>query len=89
MPDHMTKRIRESLNRKPVTPEDELQIAIDEMARDIALIEPDPTDWAWWVGYLLEQMELQAEKRGMHADFEEMLESLYDNLIKRMINDQL
>jgi hypothetical protein len=37
------------LNRKSITPEQELQDALDEMARDIALIEPDLKYWGGWV----------------------------------------
>jgi hypothetical protein len=44
MPDYMAKRISEVVNKKPITPEDELQDALEEMARDIALIEPDLVD---------------------------------------------
>jgi hypothetical protein len=46
MPDDLSKKISEALNRKSITPEDELQDAFEDMARDIALIEPDPMDWA-------------------------------------------
>jgi hypothetical protein len=34
------------------------------MARDIALIEPNPLDGGEWVSYLLEQMDGEAERRG-------------------------
>ena len=46
------------------------------MARDIALIEPNPVDWVGWVTYLLEQMEEEAENRGIRSDYEEMLMEL-------------
>jgi hypothetical protein len=46
MPNDLAKQVKDALNRKPITPEDELQDVLDEMARDIALIEPDPKDWA-------------------------------------------
>ena len=46
MPDHMARKVKESINRKRITPEDELQKALDEMARAIALMEPDPQDLA-------------------------------------------
>jgi hypothetical protein len=49
MPDYLAKRISEALNRKSITPEQELQDALDEMARDIALIEPDLKYWGGWV----------------------------------------
>ena len=80
MPPAMAKRVSESINRKRITPEGELQDALDEMARDIALIEPNPKDWAWWVSYLIEQLEKEAMKRGKMVDFGETLKSLLDNL---------
>ena len=49
MPDYMAKRISETVNKKHVSPENELQKALDEMARDIAIIEPNPIDWGEWV----------------------------------------
>ena len=76
MPDYMAKRVSDSVNKRPASPEDNLQKALEEIARDIALIEPDPKDWAWWVSYLLEQLEEEAKKRGKPEDFEEMLKSL-------------
>ena len=76
MPEYMAKRLSEGVNKKSESPEDKLQKALDEMARDIALIEPDPQDWGWWVTYLLEQMEEEAQRRGSQADFDHMLKSL-------------
>jgi hypothetical protein len=35
--------------RKSILPEEDFADALEEMARDIALIEPNPTDWAGWV----------------------------------------
>jgi len=46
------------------------------MARDIAIIESNPSDWEWWVGYLLEHMEMEAQKRGRRVDSDDVLESL-------------
>jgi hypothetical protein len=45
MPDDQAKKISEGLNKKGITPEDELADPLEDMARDIALIEPDPRDW--------------------------------------------
>ena len=45
IPEDLAKHVNEALNRKSITPEDELADALDEMARDIALIEPNPVDW--------------------------------------------
>jgi hypothetical protein len=44
MPDEMARRVHEQLNRKRITPEGELQNALDDMARDVALIGPNPVD---------------------------------------------
>jgi len=44
IPDDLAKKVSEVLNKFSSTPEDELQDALDDMARDIALIEPD----TWW-----------------------------------------
>jgi hypothetical protein len=68
MPEYMAKRVSDSVNKKPESPEDKLQKALDEVARDIALIEPDPKDWGWWVSYLLEQLEEEAKQRGKQVD---------------------
>lgn len=38
----------ENCIKKPITPKDELQDAIENLAQDIALIKPDPIDWVWW-----------------------------------------
>jgi hypothetical protein len=45
MPDDMAKKITEGLEKKRITPKDELADALEEMPRDIALIEPEPRDW--------------------------------------------
>ena len=39
MPDDLAKKVSETLNKKRITPEDELADALEEMARDIALGE--------------------------------------------------
>jgi len=54
-------------------PEDILQKAIEELARDIATIEPDPADWAWWVGFLVEELEGRANEKNVGVQFQQML----------------
>ena len=54
------------------------------MAGDIALIEPNPCDWGGWVAYLLEQMEIEARRRGTHDIYKEMLRSLQLELGNRI-----
>lgn len=63
-------------------PEDILQKAIEELARDIAAIEPDPADWAWWVGFLVEELEGQANKKNVGVQFQQML-----NLVNHKIEE--
>ena len=62
IPDDQANKVREALSKKSIRPEDAVQKAVEELARDIAIIEPDPKDWGWWVGYLLEIMGFYAEK---------------------------
>jgi hypothetical protein len=45
IPDDLTKKINEGRNKKTLRSEDELADALEDMARDIALIEPDSRDW--------------------------------------------
>jgi hypothetical protein len=55
--------------------------AVDDMARDIAFIEPNLVDWGWWVMYLLDQMEVKAQRRVKHYNFEKMFKSLNEKII--------
>ena len=80
MPKDLAKQVKDTLNRKSITPEQELQDALEEMARDIALIEPDPKDWGGWVIFFLDQMEAEAKKRWKQIDFDEMIKSLREDL---------
>ena len=54
------------------------------MARDNAMIEPDPQDWGWWVIYLLEQMEAEANRIWKKDEFGEMLRSFLQDLGNRI-----
>ena len=73
MPDELAKRVSETLNNKRTTPEDALADALEEMARDIALIEPDPQDWGGWIELLVEKMVEEAKKRRKSAEFDQMM----------------
>jgi len=57
------------------------------MARDNALIEPDPYDWEGWVSYLFKQLEVEAQRRGKGAFYKEMLRSLKQDLGNRISLD--
>lgn len=69
IPDDQANKVRKALSKKSIKPEDAVQNALEELARDIAIIEPDPKDWGWWVGYLVEQLESEAVKRGISINF--------------------
>jgi hypothetical protein len=56
VPDDLSKKINEVLNNKPISPEDEPADALGCIARNIAIIEPNPRDWGWWVMYLLQKI---------------------------------
>ncbi len=60
MPEDLAKQVNEALDKKSIMPENDLQDELDEMARDIALIESNPVNWGGWMSYLLEQLEGEA-----------------------------
>ena len=75
IPDDQANKVIEALSKKSIKPEDRVQEALEKIARDIAIIEPDPMDWGWWVKYLLEQMEAEAKRRGKQTEFYKMSRS--------------
>jgi len=76
MPEEQANKISKQFDKKNITPEDALQKGIDEIARDITIIEPDPKDWGWWIGYLLEQLEGEAKKSGKISGFDQMIKTM-------------
>jgi hypothetical protein len=54
------------------------------MARDIALIEHDPQDWAEWVMYFLDQLEEESKKRIRGFDFNTVRRTLVNELQDQM-----
>lgn len=82
IPGDQAKKIKEALSKKVTVPEEALQKAIEELARDIAAIEPDPFDWAWWIGFLVEELEGQAINRHVGVQFQKML-----NLVNHKIEE--
>ena len=64
MPDGRAKKISEVLNNKPISPENELADALEDMALDIASIEPNPQDWGGWIIYVLEQIQVESRGEG-------------------------
>ena len=80
----MSEWLRKSENKKSYAPEDDLQEAIEDLARDITILEPDPVDWGSWIKYMLEQLEGEVERRVRIGDFEKMLRTLADELVDRV-----
>ena len=78
VPDDLAKKITEELRKKQLTREEELADVLEEMAKDIAIIEPDPSDWASWVKYFVDQLEKEARKKRLN--FEVMRQALLDEL---------
>jgi len=81
-------KVREALSKKSIKPEDAVQKAIEEIARDIAIIEPDPKDWGWWVCYLLEELETRAKKRRLIDQYEYCLNVLGEKIRDRLEGGQ-
>jgi len=84
IPDDQANKVREALSKKSIRPEDAVQEAIEEIARDIAIIEPDPQDWTGWVNYLLESLQTEAQKDRKSATYEAMLFDLREALETRI-----
>ena len=80
LPDDQANKVREALSKKSIRPEDRVQEALEEIARDIAIIEPDPKDWEWWVNYLLEKLSKEANNRGKRDEFMNMLDVLKQSI---------
>jgi hypothetical protein len=57
MPGDLANEISEELSKNTITPQDKLQDELVDIARDIALIEPNSKDWGGWLIYLIKQME--------------------------------
>lgn len=57
---------------------------LEDMARDIALIEPEPKDWGGWVSYMLEQLEGEAHRIRKDSDCTIMI-----NILKNDLQDMI
>jgi protein-tyrosine-phosphatase len=68
---------------KPV--EDDLRDILDETAREMAQMYPNPRTWQSWMIYFLERLESQAVQNPSYTEsFKEMLEALQDELRNRL-----
>lgn len=88
MPDYMARRMNEVLNNKPITPEGELADVLEDMARDIALIEPDPEDWGGWVIFFLDQLEEEERRRRRGFDFNTVLGTMVNEFLDHIRNNR-
>jgi hypothetical protein len=88
LPEDLADQVSEELKKKTITPQDAIQDALAEIARDIAIIEPNPVDWGWWVKYFLDQLEEESEKKIDRFQFNSMLDSLVSELKDRIRNNK-
>ena len=85
IPDDLAKRMGEVMDQKPQSsPLVDLMESITQTASEIADLEPEPNDWAGWITYLLEALQVEAEKDSKPAAFENMLPILRDSLDTRI-----
>ena len=83
--DDLANKIGARMDQKPqANPLVDLMDALTQTASEIADLEPDPNDWAGWITYLLESLQVQSEKDNKPAAFETMLPALRDALITRI-----
>jgi hypothetical protein len=81
MPQDQANSLTENLKKKKSkSPEQELDEALQDIARDIAILEPNPADWEGWVSILLAHLEAEARQRRKLVSFEEMVKSLQSGL---------
>lgn len=81
MPQDQARSLTENLRRKKSkSPEQELDEALRDIARDIAILEPNPHDWEGWVTILLAHLEVEAQQRRKHIFYQEMVNSLQSSL---------
>ena len=84
LPVDLADRLGEVMNQKPKSPENELADALEDMARDIAVVEPEPMDWVGWISCFLDQLEQESEKRIRGFDFNSVRDALVNELQDRM-----
>ena len=65
--------------------EDDLREILDNTAREMAQMYPNPRTWQSWIVYLLGRLEAQAVQNPAYTEsFKEMLASLQDELRNRL-----
>jgi hypothetical protein len=85
VPAGLANRLGEIMEQKPQdNPLVDLMEALGQAAGEIADLEPDPESWAGWITYLLDALQVQAEKDSKPAAFEAMLQILKSDLETRI-----
>ncbi len=80
MPDNQANRLIDNLNRISISPERGLERALKDIARDIAILEPDPVDWGDWVVFFLDQLAEQVENRRIGYDHASLMVAIISRL---------
>lgn len=74
--DQANSLVKNLRRKKSKSPEQMLDEALQDIARDIAILEPDPHDWEGWISIFLAHLEVEANQRRKIALFEEMVSTL-------------
>ena len=60
--DDLAKKINTRMERKPQdNPLVDLMTSLTQAASEIADLEPDPNDWAGWITYILEALQVDSK----------------------------
>ena len=80
MSDDQANRLSENLSRKSISPERQLEKALQDIARDIAILEPNPADWEDWVVFFLYQLAEELENRRIGYDQDSLKVAIINRL---------
>jgi hypothetical protein len=79
----MEDSVQKTLDEKPYSPLEDLMEALRDMSNAIADVEPEPSDWAGWITYLLEVLQAEAQRDRKDAAYESVLQELRESLENR------
>ena len=83
--DDLANKINARMEQKPkANPLVDLMTLLTNAANEIADLEPDSKDWAGWIAYLLEALQVEAVKDRKEPGFESMLQILKTSLESRI-----
>jgi hypothetical protein len=88
MPEDQASNLKKNLIKKSKPPEQVLDEALKEIARDIAILEPHPQDWQGWVSIFLDHLEAEACKKRETEPYQGMLKSLGSSLSIKQVRDK-